>query len=114
MRDALLVALAFGDVVNDGNEILRLAVGILDRQPRRGDDAHAVARRGDPVLTLISHFAGIEGLSVFRHDRFDDGGRQDPRRRLADNRGTIDAKVFFRGAIDQQVFEIRCVLDDDR
>ena len=45
MRDALLVALALGDIVDDADEILRLAVGVLHRQPRRGDNARAVAGR---------------------------------------------------------------------
>ena len=43
VRDALLVALALGEIVDDADEILRLAVGAVHRQARRGDDAGAVA-----------------------------------------------------------------------
>ena len=64
VRDALLVALALGQVAYDADEILRLAVGAVDRQPRGGDDARAVAGRRHRVLVAEHDLAGFDQFAV--------------------------------------------------
>ncbi len=63
VRDALLVAFALGEVADDGDEILRLAVGAHDRQTRRRHDAGAVAGRDDGVLVEEYRLARIRSAS---------------------------------------------------
>lgn len=114
MRDALLAALALGDVVNDGDEIFRLAVRILDGQPGRGDDAHTVTRRRDAMFTLVAYLARRDRFLVFRHDRIDDGLRKNIGGVPADYLCAVDAEIILGRAIDQKILQVRSVLDDDR
>ena len=114
MRDALLVALAVGDVLDDADEILRLAVGARDRQACRGRDARAVAGRDDRVLVEEADLARFQRLAVFGFDQLRAGFCQHFTGGSADHRRAVDAEIFFGGAVDQAVAQARNVLDDDR
>ena len=114
VRDALFVAFAIGDVVDDADEILQLAVRALHRQPVRRRDARAVAGRNDNMLVEEGDFAAFQDLLVLGFDQLRAGFWQYRSGVFADEQRAVHAQIFLGGAVDQQIPQVRNVLHDDR
>ena len=114
VRDALLVALAVGEVAHDADEVLRFAVVAIDRYPRVGDDAGAVARGRHRVLVAEDDGAGGDQSTVLLFDLPGGGRRHDVDGALAEHGGAVDAEILLGGAVDQQIAQVLRALHDDR
>ena len=115
MRDALLVALALGEVVDDADEVLRLPVRARHRQSRGGDDARAVAGSDDRVFVKEGGLARGDQFLIFGFDLFArcDCGMTSAAVLPSMAERSI-AEIFLGGAVDQQIPQIGILLHDDR
>ena len=113
MLDARLVTFAVGQIVDDADEILHVAVFALYRQPNGGDDADTVARRDDGVFVDIDGRPQIDQFLIVLADRFDGFLWHDFCRGLAEDHAAIETEILLGGAVEQHISQLR-ILHDDR
>ena len=114
MLDARLVTFAVGQIVNDADEILHVAICALHRQPHRGDDAGAVSGRDDDVFLGLNGLTGLDQLLIVLADGLDRAFRHDLFRGLAEYRAALETEILLGGAVDQHVTQLRILHDDRR
>ena len=105
-RNARFRALPFGDILDDGEQIARLAVVAHDRQPGGGDDAAAPGRKLDRML--VEELPGVvrQHLLVIPRDLGRDVRREHVACGLADHALAGEAVELLGAAIDQGEGEI--------
>ena len=96
-------------------QVLRLALLVADRHPRRGDDAVAAARRRGRMLVVELRLAGAAAArrSCSAISSAVSGGKTSSDG-LADHALARHAEICFAGAVDQHVAQRLGVLHDDR
>ena len=114
VRDALLVALAVGQVMDDADQILRISGRTHQRKPGRGYDAQTITGREHRMLVEKRNLPRFDQPLVFRVDDFGARCRHDLARLLSKHALAADAEVFFRRAVDKAIAQVRDVLHDDR
>ncbi len=103
MLDALLMALPFGQIIDDAYKVLRLSVRGFHRQPGRGNNSHPIARRKNCVFAKKSRLTRSDELTIFFSNRFSAGFWHNISDGLAKYIGAIGAKIFLSCAVDQQI-----------
>ena len=91
MRDLLVGVAAFGDVVDDVDDVADLPADIADADPRRGDVALA-ERLAVPEVLVLEQAARLQRLLVIGGDDFGDPIRSSPPRGRTERR-TMKATV---------------------
>ena len=114
MGDALVGAVPFGKVIDDGQQVERVALLIENRHSLRRRIAHAAARRVEAMLVVKQLLAVLKNEAVALQDQR--GGLLIGQfsRCLADDAVARRAEEGFRGAVHQDMPEVARVLDDDR
>src|SRR3954471_16119362 len=97
MRDLLVGAPPFGDILDDIDQVTRLAGFVADSDPGRGDVAHPLRLALPSMLVLEQSPARLQRLAVVLGD--DPGGdiRVDVEGSLADDVFTQLAELLFGG-----------------
>ncbi len=113
MRDLLVGKPALGNVVDDVDDVARLACRIADSEPLGGDVARAHPL-GFPDMLVLEQAVGRLQRSLFVGcDEFGGGFRKEVEGRLADDQVARNAELGFRHAVDQQVAAVVHVLHGD-
>ena len=110
VRDSFIGEPPLGDVVDDVDDVTRLAGGIADPEPFRGDVARAHPLGLPDVLVLEQAVRRLQRLVFVGDDGLGGGLRKDIVGRLADDEVARNAELGFRHAIDQQVATLTHVL----
>ena len=113
MRNVRFVALALGQVINDGNYILRFSVVAHDGMPRRGNDAISAVWCNDRVLVGKYLSAGFQQFEITLMNEIGGSLRKNLRGGLADHFFARETEMFFAGLVDQKIAQAREFLDDD-
>ncbi len=114
LANPLLGHLALGDVLDDLDQMLRLAVIVADDELGRNDGANAVAGRFQQQFAHDRLAAGSKRVRVLPGDGVGLLGGKDIVNRLADQLVAALSEQLLVGAIDQGDLLRRRLLDDDR
>ena len=113
MRDASFRFLLLGDVLNDEQQVLRIAVVIEHRYAARKMRAGSAMRRMERVLAESLRLKGIEHLLVPGGDDVGRAVGEQFADSLADHLVARNAINLFACAIDQDVTKLPRILDAD-
>ena len=113
MRDPFIGEPALGHVVDDVDDVARLARGIADCQPPGGDVARAHRLAFPDMLVLEQAVGGLQRLLVIGRDDVGGGFRKDVESRLADDQVARNAELGLGHAVDQKIAAVVHVLHGD-
>src|SRR5262249_10886789 len=112
MRDLLVGVAAFGDVVDDVDDVADVTGIVADADPRRGDVAPA-ERLAVPDMLVLEQAAGSERLLVVGVDDVDGTLREQVGSGFADDLLARHAKLFGSDAVGEQITAVARILHRD-
>src|SRR3954447_9918115 len=113
MRDLLVGAPSFGDVLDHVDEVTRLAGIVADPDPGRGDVAHPLGLALPGMFVLEQSLARLQRLAVIVGDDSGGGIRVYVEGSLANDVFTRLAELLFGGPVDQQILLRLSILHGD-
>ncbi len=113
MRDLFVGVAAFGDVVDDIDDVAGFARGVADHEPLGGDVALALGLALPDMLILEQAVGGLQRLLLVGQDNVGTGLRKQVDCGPADDAVARNSELSLGDAVDQQVAAIVYVLHRD-